>query len=1245
MEILAIRTYNLASLEGDNEILFNEEPLKSAGLFAITGATGAGKSTLLDAMCLALYNKTPRFTKAKENKVKIEDISGDELAQDDSRAILRKGASEGFAEVDFRGKNDQVFRAKWQVRRAQNKPTGRLQGESISCLNLSTNLPFQGTKTEVLTKIEDAIGLSFEQFTKSVLLAQGDFATFLKAKTDDKSDLLEKLTGTELFSAVSAKIHKNTTEEEGKLRDLKSKNEGIILLSEEEEAELTVQLKEVQAKVKQLDMALRNLQTKETWFKTKEALDVKITELLATKAAIEERISLNKERADLLNKIKRVKAEATLWKSYTDCNEQLTNIGKELTQLEQEIKQQEALSTEVGSAINKEIEEKSKAEAEISAAEPLLRTAENLDGEIVRLQKELNETKSALAEENALIEGKKKLFISHSDEKNQLENQIREIQQWKQENQKYEKIALNKGLLLRSLSDLSKKNREFSQGKELYGKSKNAVSELDKQLQDLSLKIKALTDSKTQKELEIQPLEHALKGKDLVRMQAEILSLEKKEVEIVQLTKDFDNFLAKVQEQTKAANSIENLEKSIAELTQKNTEFDDVIQRKKLVEETLSKQVAKQKIASNKSVEELRNNLTEGEECPVCGSTEHPYAHNEILPFLNLISENERELDDLKHEVDQLKEEKAANLNAKSEKTGILENTKDNLVTLTNDLKTLKEQLTANTLGFEIDVVNTAQTLEKLNQLKTETEKKTASAKEIWQDLNAKNGKLNTLKEELGKIQESITDLNPKVTALTEKLNGEQRELQRLESAVAKLAQEIDEESQLLKPYFTSSDWFIKFTDEPNQFLKKIEDFAQQWNAKLKQLDENNDLINTLKPEISAVITQIDGLEKNLKKYADKAAKLSEELKEAKQNRVAIFEGKSVDLVRDTLKNSLNEIIKALNLLEENEKEINNKLAAQQRLKQDKLDRTEKLKEDLEKYLGKINQWQQAFNSDFNSNTNLEQLLEWNNTPNETLKDEEAFFAKLSGTEDENKFELKLAETEFNEHLKAKDWTEELSEILQQITDVGEQKNTASETALEYKTRLNIHNQNKAQQQGLLQKIKKQALITEDWQKLNDLIGSSDGKKFKKIAQEYTLDILLTYANAQLEILTKRYALERTPESLGLQVIDYDMGHEIRSVHSLSGGESFLVSLALALGLASLSSNKVKVESLFIDEGFGTLDLDTLMIAVDALERLRDQGRKVGVISHVQELTERVAVQIKVTQIGNTKSRLEVVGV
>jgi exonuclease SbcC len=176
----------------------------------------------------------------------------------------------------------------------------------------------------------------------------------------------------------------------------------------------------------------------------------------------------------------------------------------------------------------------------------------------------------------------------------------------------------------------------------------------------------------------------------------------------------------------------------------------------------------------------------------------------------------------------------------------------------------------------------------------------------------------------------------------------------------------------------------------------------------------------------------------------------------------------------------------------------------------------------------------------------------------------------------------------------------------------------------------------------LLAELERQQSITRLWGQLAELIGSSDGKKFRNYAQQFTLDVLLGYANRHLQDLVRRYRLERVKDTLALLVVDQDMGDEVRSIHSLSGGESFLVSLALALGLASLSSNRVRVESLFIDEGFGSLDADTLSIAMHALDSLQSQGRKVGVITHVQEMSERIGTKVMVHRVAGGKSLVRI---
>lgn len=241
MKIVAIRGKNLASLEGEFVIDFTVEPLCSAGIFAITGSTGAGKSTLLDALCLALFDCTPRMNKAKENNVSVMDVADRGIAQNDSRSILRRGTAEGYSEVDFVALTGEVFRSRWTVRRSRGKVDGSLQKVEMTLTNLTSGVEQQGTKTELLSHISKLIGLSFEQFNRSVLLAQGDFATFLKARQTDKAEILEKLTGTEIYSRISASIYERTKRAEGEYKLLQERIKGIELLTEEQLQQLSAE--------------------------------------------------------------------------------------------------------------------------------------------------------------------------------------------------------------------------------------------------------------------------------------------------------------------------------------------------------------------------------------------------------------------------------------------------------------------------------------------------------------------------------------------------------------------------------------------------------------------------------------------------------------------------------------------------------------------------------------------------------------------------------------------------------------------------------------------------------------------------------------------------------------------------------------------------------------------------------------------------------------------------------------------
>ena len=236
MRILAIRGENLASLAARFHLDLGDGPLGSTGIFAITGETGAGKSTILDALCLALYGQYPRVSTGRREDV--PDPSGQHLGSGDGRAILRRGAGSGFAEVDFLAQDNIAYRASWTAYRARSRANGRLQNETRSLVRISDETTVATGKTAVSDAVERLTDLTFDQFRRTVVLAQGEFDAFLLATEAERADLLEKITGTSIYSEISKRVHAGLVEQQGAFASLETRRSSISRLEIEARAAL-----------------------------------------------------------------------------------------------------------------------------------------------------------------------------------------------------------------------------------------------------------------------------------------------------------------------------------------------------------------------------------------------------------------------------------------------------------------------------------------------------------------------------------------------------------------------------------------------------------------------------------------------------------------------------------------------------------------------------------------------------------------------------------------------------------------------------------------------------------------------------------------------------------------------------------------------------------------------------------------------------------------------------------------------
>ena len=955
MKILAIRLKNLTSIEGTVEVDFMAEPLHSAGIFAISGPTGAGKSTLLDALCLALYDKAPRFATSVEN-VNLADVGDNQINQSDVRNLLRRGTSDGYAEVDFLGIDGRRYRSRWSVRRTRNKINGSLQPQTLEVKELDTEKEFQGTKKELLIQLVELVGLTYEQFTRTVLLAQNDFATFLKSKGAAKAELLEKLTGTGVYSRISQEVYARNKAAQEEVTLIQNRMNVIELMPEEE---------------------LLALQKEKELSTEKRAAGIK---LLA-------------EQNEQLNVVRSLKIQEELCKKK-----------------QQEEQEEQAREKFLQGALTSQEEGLVHFKAQWEAIQPDLKKARQLDVQIQSQQSSYIQSQQILQAANRQVaEQEQKMRVAA------------------------EQLQVSYSSLNRLLSHVGiEEALQLEQVEEILRQEEN--------------KLAAATSTNEERLLRLNSFGYPLLAEEQVKLQKELT----RQQNIRQLTET----------QTKAKTEIERLEKEVANCLKQLTEQETALKVTQRLYENA-------RMAVGKDVKALRRQLQEGEACPVCGSTAHPY-HQEQEVVDTLFRSIEQEY---------------------------------------NVASTNYQQMNNRSIALQRDLAH----------------QKTVD----------------------GQIAEQLAAL---YKAGIEAGNEEQ-----IQRRLAELAERILEYRNLY------AEW-----QRGDEETKKIRTHCEA-------LRENVSLCRLAMQKVSSAKEQLVILQNAASAELKRFEVIEKALNVLRQERSQLLKGKSAD--------------EAEAAVAKREKELN--LA-------------------LEK----------------------------------ARKEVEAVHNRLSGLQGEMK-QIALAIGELQEQYKKI----ESPELLPEIIKKQQEENLNIERALStMEARLLQQAKNKLTVEQIAKELAEKQTVAERWAKLNKLIGSADGAKFKVIAQSYTLNLLLLHANQHLSYLSKRYKLQQVPDTLALQVIDCDMCDEIRTVYSLSGGESFLISLALALGLSSLSSNNLKVESLFIDEGFGSLDAESLRTAMEALEQLQMQGRKIGVISHVQEMSERISVQVQVHKKVNGKSVLTVVG-
>ena len=1243
MKVLAIRGKNLASLSSEFEVDFQTEPLASAGLFAITGQTGAGKSTLLDALCLALYDSTPRLAKAVARNSDVPDVGDASIAQHDPRTILRRGAAEGYAEVDFVGNDGISYRARWTVRRARAKAEGKLQNSDVSLENLADRqLLGDRRKTETLKLIESKIGLTFDQFTRAVLLAQNDFATFLKANDDERAELLQTLTGTHAYSEISRQAYARMREEKEALDRLREQMANQAPWTPEVRGEKETKSTQHNEQRKVLEKAMADTESWLRWYEqlskqkaVESDADKKLEEAKASRTAAE-------TRSKRLALIEEVQPARPLFAEQE-------RLAKEITATEKVVDARQRELGVAGKAVDERAAQFATAGKQVTLAEeakdkaqPLIDTAKSLDAKIAALTPPYEQAANAQAEAD---KQHRELTRKHEEAKQALlsmENAKAAGERWLFEHQYQKALAEGwQGWEALFVQVLSQSAEEGAVTKE--------IRTLSQRNNDIAASVaKALTerDAHTKEHLSAQEKLDALtrdwKAFDADGVAKQKLQLEERreqlglgEVLWTEWGKLQQRHLQLEEQKRTQSASVAKNEKLLEELAQ---------QKPRLEQERNAASHAYDlaKLAASESAEALRTSLQVDQPCPVCGALEHPYAEHSLQAdaVLKALKDN---FDGAQRALTLVFESIAARTSDRNHAQSQLVQVEKDLAETTrakaeNQTRWSSLPIVAEVLATEDGARATwfegqqRQVKTALAQLKQQEDGYRAATK-LKDEAQAV---LNRKQQALEAARKVLNGLETDQKVVQQALSTAQQRLCELEKQVAATLAKLD-------GAFADARWREEWQANPQKFVANCRCDAEAWLRQQKQVVELSGQVTSQKTMVTAQTEACAKAEAAHQTATTTLQAQTAALKTLRDERQAIFEGKPVKEVEAALERASSE---AKGQLTKVQNELQNAQVERSRLDEALRQATVLLAKHhgaRDEVSTKFEGWLNDFNAKAGDGAlSVDDLRDLLACDSAWISQERTALKVLDQAVESANAVLKTQRLASEAHEKGR--PSELGEdvLKENLAKLRADIATTAEICANLRAEILADDERLKNTKELLETIARQEQRTRLWSQLGELIGSADGKKFRNFAQQLTLDILLGYGNRHLENLSRRYRLQRIRDSLGLLVIDQDMGDEVRSVHSLSGGESFLLSLALALGLASLSSNRVRVESLFIDEGFGSLDSESLGVAMDALDSLQAQGRKVGVISHVQEMTERIGVRIQVKRQSGGQSRVTV---
>jgi exonuclease SbcC len=1249
VRILAIRGAGLASLVDPFEIDFDAGALRGAGLFAITGETGAGKSTLLDALCLALYAVFPRVEAGGSNE-KVPDVGGEALPERSPLGILSRGRGSGFAEVDFAGRDGVVHRARWECHRARGRANGRLQTvkRALWRLDAGEAVALKGGQNDVGREIERITDLTFDQFRRTALLAQGEFDAFLRAKPAERAELLEKITGTEIYGVISRRAFEAAKSAAQRCEALRQRRAAIPAPDAQEKARRAAQRAERLDALGAAGAARARLAEALRRHDAADAAAIALARAEAGLAEAEGAYDAAAPTRRLVADLARVEPLRAVIERRDGAERARAEAATALARAKAALADAEGAAQAARGVLADRRAALAAAEAEAARLAPEIAEARTLDDAVRAAEAEAAEARRAAADAEAAAAEAEARAGAERETLAGLEREAERLALAAPDLAPVRRIAtLGEALtdpirkvgadFLPALAGARRALAEAGRARSAAAATLAAIAE------DAAKDAAATADLARRRARHRETLDAILaqgpearrahlgrierpldRGREAARRRAALDA---------RLAEAHDHLRLAAAQEADAARSHDAAEAALAEAKREAALLAPAFELAEAAESGLA--------------HGLRAGLRPGEPCPVCGSSHHPLVESDGA---------------LRARIDDLLARRTA-LDVRLEgAAAAVETARDALDAararraapeaeiprLARDAAAEREAVAA---AREAIAGCDAALADRLVRAEPDaapawSAEAEAVAAEIAQ-LDAAIDALARERESIEAIARRLGDFEAAATAREPARADAERALREAEVAAAAASTEIAQIENRVDSVGREIGGSLAaiglgMADVERDAPSVLARIAREV-ARLERHDAavlaNDARIRDLREALGRIAAATEAARARAQERAEAAARREETAAGRRSARAALLGGEATGAAAARIEAALGTARRAHAEAEAASREAN--LAAALCAQADA-----RAVADLSAAARAAAGEAQALGAALAA-AGLEEA-----TARELAAIPEAEALRRRAEADAVEAALREARAVLAERRAAR------AEAFAATPEPGRSALEAEAAALDAaiaegnKEIGRLDQIEAAGREAEIEAAEIEAAIGlaeaeyDAVGAVSAAIGAADGGRFRRFAQRVTLERLADLANLQLADLCPRYRLAVVAQDLDpvLLVADADLGDTPRPTTGLSGGERFLVSLALALGLCGLEGRGGFVDTLFIDEGFGSLDAGTLDMAIEVLERLQASGRRVGVISHVEAMKERIATQIRVMRIGGGRSRVSLAG-